>query len=642
MTSQRILSGSKTKGSTASLTGSAQYFYQGTSVRTFGSYVGSLLPRIGSSDRVELYKDGNPVSRLKEFDDSIIINNDLSDMGGTGDGKRIEERVNHSYENRNFGQAPTTLLGEPYADTKGFNPVHYIQDPGDVMWPTNMWNAGELDDHEFNGVIEPLDIRRELFGDLDTRYEGRAVRGSLVGASSERPWGSKEIHDKWYLYDREEYGFLDSPVTDTARETFHPTGSIPESFLTTPFLAPGTVSEPSVLPASYSASDVEDLELWIQLNAAGTVAHPTDLSDNNLSLRWRNLIAADSETEDTTIGQHTYSAFAPMLDGSYQAVFLQSEGHWNSIFGDAGVANGTHRFTLSTWAKLSDPENADGTNTIFAFGENQNASRADLLFNYSDDVVTGAPDAASRRPHVTIRGNGIHHFRFDTWATTEWDQLRDGEWHHLLATVEINNQLQQTDVKFYVDGELVPGQRVSSGFTSYSGTIRFSVGQDHNTPPGSFLGGVAGYGQIFDGTFTTSTLNPFDGYLTQGAIWSRRLDSSAVRAVYRATRNRNLVFEPEYKTYTRGLNDVAIQAYQNIRQSPDSYFTEQNDYHDRVYFSLLTHNNTDMRTALRMLNSSSCDRITDPFEKRSDRGLTEGQNIGSIAFSNSLIVGDKK
>ena len=74
MTSQRILSGSKTKGSTASLTGSAQYFYQGTSVRTFGSYVGSLLPRIGSSDRVELYKDGNPVSRLKEFDDSIIIN----------------------------------------------------------------------------------------------------------------------------------------------------------------------------------------------------------------------------------------------------------------------------------------------------------------------------------------------------------------------------------------------------------------------------------------------------------------------------------------------------------------------------------------------------------------------------------------
>ena len=213
MTSQRILSGSKTKGSTATLTGSAQYFYQGTSVRTFSSYVGSLLPRIGSSDRVEIYKDGNPVSRLKQFDDSIIINNDLSDMGGENDGKRIEERVNHAYENRNFGQAPTTLLGEPYADTKDFDPVHYIQDPGDVMWPANMWNAGELDDHEFDGVVEPLDLRREIFGDLDTRYEGRAIRGSLVGGSSERPWGSKEIKDSWQTTDNEETAFLDAPLT---------------------------------------------------------------------------------------------------------------------------------------------------------------------------------------------------------------------------------------------------------------------------------------------------------------------------------------------------------------------------------------------------------------------------------------------
>ena len=213
MTSQRILSGSKTKGSTATLTGSVQYFYQGTSVRTFSSYVGSLLPRMGSGDRVELYKDGSPIDRLKQFDDSVIVNNKLSDMGGDNDGRRIEERVDHSYENRNFGQAPSTLLGEPYADTKDFDPVHYIQDPGDIMWPANMWNAGELDDHEFDGIIEPLDLRREIFGDLDTRYEGRAIRGSLVGAGSERPWGSKEIQDSWKTIDNQETAFLDSPLT---------------------------------------------------------------------------------------------------------------------------------------------------------------------------------------------------------------------------------------------------------------------------------------------------------------------------------------------------------------------------------------------------------------------------------------------
>ena len=79
MTSQRVLSGSKTKGSSASLTGSVQYFYQGTSVRTFSSFVGSLLPRIGVGDRIELYKDGSPLDTFNEFDDSIVINNNSAE-----------------------------------------------------------------------------------------------------------------------------------------------------------------------------------------------------------------------------------------------------------------------------------------------------------------------------------------------------------------------------------------------------------------------------------------------------------------------------------------------------------------------------------------------------------------------------------
>jgi hypothetical protein len=213
MTSQRVLSGSKTKGSSASLTGSVQYFYQGTSVRTFSSFVGSLLPRIGVGDRIELYKDGSPLDTFNEFDDSIVINNNSADMGGDNDGKRLEERISHYYEDREFGQPTMTLKGEPYADTIKFDPVVYINDSQEVMWPVNMWNAGSLDDHEFDGVIEPLDIRREVFGEIVTRYEGHAIRGALVGAASEQPWGSKEIDDVWYLSDKSNKPFLDAPVT---------------------------------------------------------------------------------------------------------------------------------------------------------------------------------------------------------------------------------------------------------------------------------------------------------------------------------------------------------------------------------------------------------------------------------------------
>lgn len=308
MTSQRVLSGSKSKGSTATLTGSVQYFYQGTSVRTFSSFVGSLLPRMGSGDRIEMYKDGAPLDTFDGFDDSIIINNNSADMGGENDGKRIEERVSHDYEDRGFGQPTLTLKGEPYADTIKFDPVVYIKDSQEVMWPVNMWNAGSLDDHEFDGVVEPLDIRREVFGEIITKYEGHSIRGALVGAASEQPWGSKQIESAWYISDNSCRPFLDAP-------------------------------------------------------------------------------------------------------------------------------------------------------TVFS------------------------------------------------------------------------------------------------------------------------------------------------------------LDSSGT--------------------------PLANQAYQDIEQSADSVFLEKDTYHDRVYFSLLTHNNSDMRTALRQLNSSSCDSLTDPFEKRANRGLTEGQNVGSLAFSNLLVVGEQ-
>jgi len=213
MSSSRVISGSLTKGSTATLSGSVKYFYQGVNARTFDTYFGSLLPRVGSGNRTSLFKENSPVSKTT-FDDSIKINNTPDDLGDEND-VRVTERIDFSYENRVLGQAPTTMLGEPFADSLDFDPVLFIEDQNETMWPSSVWNAGALDDHEYDGVIEPLDIRSEIFGDINARYEGHTVRGTLVGGSSERPWGSVEITDNWKTIDNEAYAFLDAPASLT-------------------------------------------------------------------------------------------------------------------------------------------------------------------------------------------------------------------------------------------------------------------------------------------------------------------------------------------------------------------------------------------------------------------------------------------
>ena len=208
-TTDRVLSGSITKGSRATLTGSVELFYQGINSKDMSVYYGSLVPRVGSGDRTRLYKHGQPISD-RTFDDAIILNNTADDMGGEDD-IRLEERINFEFETRNLGQPPTVMQGEPFADALDFDPVAYLQDPSEVMWPVNLWNLGDLPKYEFDGVIEPLDIRKELLGFSDVRMQGRTIRASLVGAASDRPWGSLQIKDTWQINERESTPYLDSP-----------------------------------------------------------------------------------------------------------------------------------------------------------------------------------------------------------------------------------------------------------------------------------------------------------------------------------------------------------------------------------------------------------------------------------------------
>lgn len=471
MSSNRVLSGSITKGSTATLSGSAKYFYQGINARTFDSYFGSTLTRVGSGDRIELYKDGNLISPTT-FDDSTVLNNDSADLGGEND-RRLEERIGFFYEKRNFGQSVNTLAEKAFADTIDFDPVVYIKDQDEVMWPSQIWNAGAVEDYEYDGIIEPLDIRDEIYGKIVAKEEGRTIRGSLTGCSSERPWGSKEITDKWFVYDNQESAFLDAPV-----------------------ILEGSVHEQQAEQRLIDTTTNTLSPDFAIVRGAGTTS--TNLLFRDILL----LTPAGGELQVTS------TAAGRLKNGRYQVTF--------QIFFSK---------EYKSWGGTGNE-----TITISAFG--------------------GTVD----KPPETV--------------------------------------VAQLPVKG------IP-------------TLRQALTGERQTQDATF-------------SFTFDTASPTTTFSLLG--------NQILTDVY----IRKLVITP--------LSTIApakfVQPYQSIAQAADSSYLEKRDYHDRVYFSLMSHNNSDMRTALQLLNSSSCDRLTDPFEKRANRGLNAGEQAGSIAFASSFVTGE--
>ena len=164
-------------GSRLSPTGS-QYTLslQGVNAHADDVYFPSLLPRVRQGAPMALWRRGEKISD-KYFDDTISVPHSGSNQNLRGENDvKLSLRVNFDWEKLNFGQAPTVQQGEAYVETNRFSAVDYIQASEETMWPVNLFNLGSLLEHEFDGVIEPFDIKGELLGLVRSRFEGHAVR----------------------------------------------------------------------------------------------------------------------------------------------------------------------------------------------------------------------------------------------------------------------------------------------------------------------------------------------------------------------------------------------------------------------------------------------------------------------------------
>ena len=641
---QRVLSGSRTKGSTATPSGSIIYSYQGINARTTTSYFGSLLPRIGSGDRLKIFKDGNPISE-KYFDDESTLNNDVGDLRAAS-GSLYETRLCFDLERMTFGQAPTTQQGEPYADIMDFEPVAYLNDPGETMWPVNLWNAGSLPDHEFDGVIEPFDIRRSILGEVDLRFEGHAPRGALMGPYSENPFGSTEITDTWKLTDKSLTPFFDGPnqfARDRNRDL--------------PVLGRMTYDESQLYPSTTASFSDPNSVMPLQ----GYQGLERELIGPMVQQDFHDIVYSrilNNNPPTTTSGKlaSAYNLNVPFYANGYR--YLGGVlGWWR--FNETSF-NSANNVTLGTTITNSSLNSLDGTiiNVSefvpanageFRVPNGFTAGSTSIDFNGIDSIaaITGSAGGAYGQWDDLVGGywdhaNNINYLK--SFSAGFW--VRQDDMTNSVCTIlnigaqnqagsnnegggwEVNTVRQNSNYSFIQlarwtdDGDLFYAR--TSNPSQETGLLKKNIWMhivctcdlsnytEASTIANCFKIYINGESMAFSNTTTVTTtglragsgrITPnkatigspvipapgeyFPGQLVDLAIWNRALSHDEIRAWYNATQG-----GPEYT---------------NVTADP-------------------------MTAALQALNGDSCEALTSPLEKRATRGFYFGEKAGSIVY----------
>ena len=592
--SQRVLSGSLTKGSNATPSGSIIYSYQGVNARTDASYFGSLLPRIGSGNRTKIYKSTKPLSDT-EYDDSLTINDDTSDMGGEDD-PRITTRISFDLERLAFGQPSTSQQGSMFADINRFDPVQYVNDPGEFMWPVNLWNLGQLPNHEFDGVVEVFDIRREVLGYMDLRYEGRTFRGSLTGPFSETPFGSTKITDKIQLVD-----FAPTPFFDGPNQMSHDRGTDIPVLARMSFMAhsaswtdpgsamafPGYQGLEIEKDAPVVAQDYHDIvygslnshnpptqriKAQYDLNLTWSIGENKYTSGGSLVGWWRLTkdVATAGVVPDSSLNSFTgsfpggsgtrptFAQFTPSdriqkmsgdFDGTDDFVYVGDSPtkSWNSLVGGSEASGDLKAFTISFWVYITTD---DSLNEVVSISSQADASA----------VRVGIGNAG----RLYLRRSNEYNFSYGAPGPVTEDA-----WHHVVAVYSGVWDGVTTPWTVYVDTAVIP-------LTYYSQITPTDFADDVQLR----IAARKSSGQI--------AASYFDGTLADVALWSTALSAADVNTLYEATAG------------ALGVNTLTDAS--------------------------------DMTEALRLLNSSSCNSLTDPMDIHANHGFYFGQKAGSIVY----------
>ena len=479
---------------------------QGIDAQADDVYFPSLLPRVRQGAPMSLWRQGEKISD-KYFDDTLAMNPNPQDMRSVGDIKVIQ-RVNFDWEQLNFGQAPTVQQGESYVETARFNPIDYLESSEETMWPVNLFNLGSLLDHEFDGVIEPFDIRSELLGIVRSRFEGHSVRGGLTGGASETYFGSKQIVDTWHDNDTKAPFFLDAPInwetipigaySNITQEPDAPFYDQTAFGITTSPLVMNNPAYVRTAKKSYSVFASSTGEKW----AEGPEGRRNLPLAHNILAWWRlnkdysvSGNATDSSgngrdgTFDTAANRPGYAASTlPPYVQTHDVVFtgigdearIEAGDDWNSLIGGANIF--AKPFSIVCRIKSSGM-GGDAVPTIMNIGFGDRYLGAESVSNTLKFGVTGAVNA-----HITVN------FAYVT-----------GQWHHIVATF--------------------------AGASAGGGMVLYIDGISRGTATQPSADGIAAYSWIGGNGSPLVTTRAWNGSIADVSIWNKALTIDEVCAL---------------------------------------------------------------------------------------------------------------
>jgi len=194
--SQRILSGSQTRGSSATNSGSIDRFRQGVSVLTSRQTLMGVSPKMSSlssatklingrviADDSQYFNEANEPPALRTIVGTTQSTNPLVSTIG-----RISYVPNHKVEQRDFGILKLFNYDVPFEDMAKFDAIVFLLDSGSMMYPNILDNVSIRNPFELNGIIEPLTIRAAVsLTSIEFPFEAHGTYGFLCnGAESSR------------------------------------------------------------------------------------------------------------------------------------------------------------------------------------------------------------------------------------------------------------------------------------------------------------------------------------------------------------------------------------------------------------------------------------------------------------------------
>ena len=152
---------------------------------------GNVNPNLsGSMDTtaVDAYVQGVEITRMRQYDAGVA--------------KIWSGDPGHYHKQNTFGSDKGVFPGSTFTDKDLFNPVKFIhvQESSSPLWsqlmtfPIVTSDNSELENFNFNGVIEPLTIRSVAsFFSIETPYIAHAVKGTLAAGNIDQQGATDRI-----------------------------------------------------------------------------------------------------------------------------------------------------------------------------------------------------------------------------------------------------------------------------------------------------------------------------------------------------------------------------------------------------------------------------------------------------------------